>query len=75
MTYNNPDLANDRYVERIRTGRNGDYKIIVDTHCIMETPVSQAYDVDEDISDKIRQMNEDYYNKVVTHLKQCGVIQ
>ena len=75
MSYNNPDLTNDRYVEKIRTGRNGKYKVIVDTHCMMESPVSQAYGVDEDISDKIQQMNEDYYNQVLNHLKRCGVIK
>ena len=65
----------DRYVERVKVRGDETYKVIVDTHAMYDVEVSQRYTVDEDISDKVHQMNEDYYNHVISHLKHKGVIQ
>lgn len=59
----NPDLKEDRYVSKEMYVRGELKQCILDTHTTGNLIIS-AHDLDEDLSEKISKMNQEYHNHV-----------
>lgn len=59
------DLTLPRYIERMITLPNmKQYKVIVDTHAMMEREVSPKFSVDSDLSEDVEELNKEYHNDI-----------